>query len=80
MRYHAGMDARSAVIADPHILHGTPVFRGTRVPVKTLFDYLAAGEGVDAFLEGFPGVSREQIAAVLDAAGEVMERHCASVA
>ena len=39
-------------------MHGVPVFRGTRVPVKMLFDYLEAGEPLESFLEGFPTVSR----------------------
>jgi len=39
-------------------MHGTPVFRGTRVPVQTLFDYLEGGETIEDFLEGFPTVSR----------------------
>jgi uncharacterized protein (DUF433 family) len=45
---------------DPEILHGTPVFKGTRVPIDTLFDYLATGESLDEFLEDFPSVKREQ--------------------
>ena len=48
------------------ILGGTPVFAGTRVPVKTLFDYLEAGERLDDFLEGFPSVTREQAQGVLE--------------
>jgi uncharacterized protein (DUF433 family) len=48
-----------AVVRDPEIMHGTPVFRGTRVPVQTLFDYLEGGESLEDFLEGFPTVSRE---------------------
>ena len=48
-----------AIIRDPEIMHGTPVFRGTRVPVKNLFDYLEGGESLDEFLDGFPTVSRE---------------------
>jgi len=40
-------------------MHGTPVFRGTRVPVQTLFDYLEGGATLEDFLEGFPTVSRE---------------------
>jgi len=48
-----------AVIRDPEIMHGTPVFRGTRVPLQTLFDYLEGGETLEDFLEGFPTVSRE---------------------
>ncbi len=47
---------------------GTPVFRGTRVPVQTLFDYLEAGDTIDDFLDGFPNVSRDQIVAFLEAA------------
>lgn len=47
-------------------MHGTPVFRGTRVPVKTLFDYLENGETLDNFLTGFPTVSRELAIQVLE--------------
>lgn len=39
-------------------MHGTPVFRGTRVPVQTMFDYLEAGDSLEDFLKGFPTVSR----------------------
>ena len=45
----------------PDILGGTPVFAGTRVPVRTLLDYLEAGESIDEFLEGFRTVSRDQV-------------------
>jgi uncharacterized protein (DUF433 family) len=48
-----------AVARDSQIMHGTPVFRGTRVPVQTLFDYIQGGETLEDFLEGFPTVSRE---------------------
>ena len=44
---------------------GTAVFRGTRVPVQTLLDYLEAGESIDDFLEGFPSVTRAQVIAFL---------------
>ena len=47
---------------------GAPVFRGTRVPVQTLLDYLEAGESIDQFLEGFPSVTREQVIAFLEQA------------
>ena len=47
---------------------GTPVFAGTRVPIKNLFDYLEGGESLEDFLEGFPPVSREQAVAVLEMA------------
>ena len=47
---------------------GTPVFRGTRVPLQALFDYLEAGNSIDEFLEGFPTVTREQVMAFLEQA------------
>ena len=46
---------------------GTPVFCGTRVPVQTLIEYFEAGDSIDEFLEGFPGVTREQVMAFLEA-------------
>ena len=54
------------IYSDPEILSGTPVFRGTRVPVKSLFDHLEAGDSIDDFLEGFPSVKREQVIALLE--------------
>jgi uncharacterized protein (DUF433 family) len=48
-----------AIVHDPEIMHGVPVFRSTRVPVQTLFDYLEGGETIDEFLQGFPTVSRD---------------------
>ena len=47
-----------AITRDPETMHGVPVFRGTRVPVQTLFDYLEGGDTLESFLEGFPTVSR----------------------
>ena len=47
-----------AIARDPETMHSVPVFRGTRVPVQTLFDYLEGGETLDDFLQGFPTVSR----------------------
>ena len=55
---------------DPEILGGTPVFAGTRVPIKNLFDYLQAGDTLDGFLDDFPSVTRELAVAVLMAARE----------
>ena len=52
--------------SDPEIMGGTPVFTGTRVPVQTLLDYLEGGDTLDEFLDGFPGVSREQAIAFLE--------------
>lgn len=54
---------------NPNRVSGAPCFYGTRVPIKNLFDSLAAGETLDEFLDGFEGVSREQALAVLDLAG-----------
>ncbi len=51
---------------DPEILGGTPVFYGTRVPIKNLFDYLGTGETIEIFLEDFEGVSKEQAIKVLE--------------
>jgi uncharacterized protein (DUF433 family) len=66
----AGLD--SVVQSDPEILGGTPVFRGSRVPVKNLLDYLAAGDTVDQFLDDFPTVSREQAVAALGLARDLL--------
>ena len=57
--------AGGLVVSNPDILDGTPVFRGTRLPVQTLFDYLADGLSLDYFLDTFEGVTREQARAVL---------------
>jgi uncharacterized protein (DUF433 family) len=56
------------IIRDPEILGGTPVFRGTRVPLQALFDHLEGGETLEEFLDGFPSVSREQAVAALEQA------------
>lgn len=58
--------------SDPEILSGVPVFVGTRVPVQTLLDYLEGGHTLDDFLEGFPGVSREQAVSFLELAKEAL--------
>jgi len=62
----------SIVHCDPQILGGTPVFRGTRVPVKNLIDYLKAGDTLDQFLDDFPSVSREQAVAALELARDLL--------
>ncbi len=62
------MDIQALINIDPEILGGTPVFRGTRVPVESLFDHLELGVSLDAFLDDFPTVSREQAVAALEAA------------
>ena len=65
-------DAKLIVHRDPEILGGTPVFVGTRVPVKILFDYLEAGDSLEVFLNQFPSVRREQAVAALELAREVL--------
>ncbi|HKB56347.1 MAG TPA: DUF433 domain-containing protein [Lacunisphaera sp.] len=57
--------AGGLVVSDPGILGGQPVFRGTRLPVATLFEYLADGLTLDYYLETFPSVTRELAVAVL---------------
>jgi uncharacterized protein (DUF433 family) len=64
--------AEGLVIANPAILGGTPVFRGTRLPVQTLFDYLADGLSLDYFLDTFEGVTREQATRVLRCSWEAI--------
>lgn len=56
------------IISDPDILDGTPVFAGTRVPVKNLTDSLEAGDSIDDFLQDFPSVRRDQVIAFLQEA------------
>ena len=62
----------SLITIDPETLGGIPVFTGTRVPVKTLIDYLEAGDRLDDFLDDFPTVSREHAVAVLEIAKEAL--------
>ena len=57
---------------DPEVMSGTPCFAGTRVPARTLMDYLEAGDPLDDFLEDFPTVSRKQAVAFLEEASERM--------
>jgi uncharacterized protein (DUF433 family) len=67
------MPSRDLVVhRDPQILGGTPVFVGTRVPVKILFDYLEAGDSLEVFLDEFPSVKREQAVSALELAREVL--------
>ena len=56
----------SVVTAQPGVMSGAPVFKGTRVLVQTLIEHLEAGDSIDDFLEGFPSVSREQVIAFLE--------------
>lgn len=67
------MLAQNQVIqTDPEILAGEPVFAGTRVPLRNLFDYLEAGDSLEIFLDAFPDVTREQAVAALEIAREAV--------
>ena len=67
------MNPRSVIHRDREILSGTPVFIGTRVPVRILFEYLAAGDSLEAFLDAFPSVSKDQVVAALELASDILE-------
>ena len=69
------MVEQSFMRCDQEVLGGTPVFAGTRVPLRNLIDYLEKGHGLDEFLDAFPSVSREQAIAVLEAAHELLTAH-----
>jgi len=62
----------SVIVKTPEILGGMAVFRGTRVPIQNLFDYLEGGETLEEFLEGFPTVSREAALAALEEAKHLL--------
>jgi len=70
------VEVKNAISVDPEVQNGTPCFTGTRVPVRSLFDALTHGRSIDAFLDQFPSVKREQALAVLhDAASRVGDAH-----
>ena len=56
----------SLIESDPEKMSGTPVFRGTRVPIKNLFDYIEGGDSLDVFLDDFPTVDFDQVIGVLE--------------
>jgi uncharacterized protein (DUF433 family) len=62
------MERESVIVSNPEILGGTPCFRGTRVPVDSLIDYLEAGDTLHEFLNNFPSVSRDAAIVVLEEA------------
>ena len=66
------MKTSSVVRIDPEIMGGTPCFAGTRVPARTLIDYLEGGDSLEDFLEDFPTVSRTQAVALLEEASELL--------
>jgi uncharacterized protein (DUF433 family) len=70
--YNSVMQA--IVTQNPNVMHGTPCFAGTRVAVRSLFDHLEAGYTVEAFLEVFPTVKREQVLGLLEQVRNDVER------
>ncbi len=68
------IETRSVIHSDPEVLGGTPVFQGTRVPLKNLIDYLEGGHSLDEFLDDFPSVTREQAIAALEEAKEALSQ------
>jgi len=72
------VDIRKIMHSDPEVLGGVPVFVGTRVPVKALYDYLEAGDSLDEFLDDFPSVTREQAVAALELGRDMSEARAAA--
>ena len=66
------LDVSRVAHSDPKILSGTPVFTGTRVPVRILFEFLAAGDRLDEFLDAYPSVSRAQAVSLIEAAEQIV--------
>jgi len=72
------MGENEVIHSDPEILSGEPVFVGTRVPLKNLFDYLEAGDSLEMFLDAFPDVTREQAVGALELAREAVSAGASS--
>lgn len=66
------MSSQTAITRSSDILGGTPVFQGTRVPVRTLIDYLESGDSLEVFLDDYPSVSKELAIAVIELASEAI--------
>lgn len=73
------IDASEVITTNPEVMHGTPCFDGTRVPVKVLFDHLEADYSIDEFLEQFPYVTRDQVMAFLREAAAAADRSATPV-
>jgi uncharacterized protein (DUF433 family) len=69
-------DMTQTITRDPDTMHGVPVFRGTRVPVQTLFDYLEGGDTLEEFLDGFPTVPRALALDALEEARILLLTNC----
>ncbi len=68
-------EVSNVISIHPDRLSGKPCFAGTRVPIQNLFDYLEGGETIEDFLDGFPGVSREQAVTVLELAQQQLTQY-----
>lgn len=66
------MNAEDLITIDPEILGGAPVFKGTRVPIKTLFEYLENNYSLEEFLECFPSVTRESARQLLECSEQAL--------
>ncbi len=66
------MELKDLITIDPDVLGGQAVFKGTRVPIEALFDHLEAGVSLEAFLEDFPTVTKEQAVATLEVANKLL--------
>ncbi len=66
------MELKDLINIDPEVLGGQPVFRGTRVPLESLFDHLEAGVSLDEFLNDFPTVTKEQAVFALEIANKLL--------
>jgi uncharacterized protein (DUF433 family) len=75
-RLRDNKDVARAITRDPETMHGVPVFRGTRVPVQTLFDYLDGGDTLEDFLAGFRTVPRALALEALEEARLLLLAHC----
>ena len=62
----------NVIVRDPEILGGVPIFRGTRVPLQALFDYLEGGDTLEEFLDGYPSVSRGMAISALEEAKQLL--------
>ena len=63
---------KKIVTIDPEIMSGMPIFTGTRVPIKNLFDYLETGESLETFLDDFPSVTKEHATMILEQAEKLL--------
>lgn len=77
--YLCGKMLNRVINIDSEILGGTPVFYGTRVPIKNLFDYLESGESIETFLNDFDGVKKEQVVKILEISQKLIESSTAII-